>query len=214
MIKNKNTTRLYGKIFKPFFDLSFTILLIFFLFPLIFLLAILVRIRLGSPIFFHQKRPGLNGEPFTLYKFRTMTNTCDREGNLLSDSDRLNSFGRLLRSTSLDELPEIFNVLMGHMSLVGPRPLLMRYLKRYTKEQMRRHEVKPGITGWAQIRGRNAICWADKFKFDIWYIDHYNFWLDLKIIILTLWKIFKREGINKPGHTSMPEFLGNDSDSL
>ncbi|KPK03680.1 MAG: sugar transferase [Anaerolineae bacterium SG8_19] len=176
--------------------------------PLLLLLAILVRLKLGSPVFFRQQRPGLNGRPFTMFKFRTMTDPRDQSGNLLPEEKRLLPFGRFLRSTSLDELPELFNVLKGDMSLVGPRPLLMQYLDRYTPEQARRHEVKPGITGWAQVNGRNAINWEDKFKFDVWYVDNQSLSLDLKIIVLTAWKILKREGISQPGQATAKEFEG------
>jgi len=176
--------------------------------PLLAVLAVLVRVKLGTPILFCQTRPGLYGRPFTLYKFRTMTDTRDAQGNLLPDAERLTPFGRFLRATSLDELPELWNVLTGDMSLVGPRPLLMQYLDRYTPEQARRHEVRPGITGWAQVNGRNALTWEQKFALDVWYVDHVSFWLDLKIIALTLWKILKREGISQPGQATMEEFRG------
>ncbi len=160
--------------------------------PLLMVVALIVRAKLGSPILFKQTRPGLHGEPFTTYKFRTMTDACDEKGNLLPDAKRLTKLGRLLRSTSLDELPELFNVIKGEMSLVGPRPLLMQYLDRYSPEQARRHEVKPGITGWAQINGRNALNWEEKFKLDVWYVDNWSVWLDLKIIVLTIVKVFRR----------------------
>ena len=176
--------------------------------PLLALVAFLVRIKLGSPILFPQLRPGLYGKPFVLYKFRTMSELFDSRGHLLPDEQRLTKFGKFLRSTSLDELPELLNVIKGDMRLVGPRPLLMAYLERYTQEQARRHEVKPGITGWAQVNGRNAICWEDKFKLDVWYVDHCSLWLDLKIFALTIRKIFKQEGISQPGHVTMEEFKG------
>jgi lipopolysaccharide/colanic/teichoic acid biosynthesis glycosyltransferase len=174
------------------------------------LVAMLVRLTLGSPILFRQQRPGLHGQPFTIYKFRTMTDACDAQGNLFPDAERLTPFGRFLRSTSLDELPELLNVLKGNMSLVGPRPLLMQYMDRYTPAQRRRHEVKPGITGWAQVKGRNAITWEEKFALDVWYVDHQSLWLDLKIIVLTTWKILKREGINQPGQATAQEFMGSN----
>ncbi|MFO7152848.1 MAG: sugar transferase [Bacillota bacterium] len=174
--------------------------------PLMLYLAWRVRRELGRPVLFRQVRPGLHGKPFMMYKFRTMTEERDAEGRLLPDEKRLTSFGAWLRSWSLDELPELFNVLKGDMSLVGPRPLLMEYLDRYTPEQFRRHEVKPGITGWAQINGRNAISWEEKFKLDVWYVDNWSLWLDMKIIALTFWKVIKREGINQPGHATMEEF--------
>lgn len=177
--------------------------------PLLLASALMVRVKLGSPVLFRQERPGLRGRPFILYKFRTMIDKRDRRGHLLPDNERLASFGRFLRDTSLDELPELWNVLKGDMSLVGPRPLLMQYLERYTREQARRHEVKPGITGWAQVNGRNAITWEEKFKLDVWYVDHRSLWLDIQIICMTLWKILKREGINHPGHVTMEEFRGD-----
>jgi len=159
-------------------------------------------------VMFQQMRPELNGQPFCMYKFRTMSNKQDEQGNLLPDEQRLTSLGKFLRKTSLDELPELFNVLKGDMSLVGPRPLLMQYLERYTLEQARRHEVKPGITGWAQINGRNAISWEEKFALDIWYVDNRSFWLDIKILAVTIGKVFQREGISARGEATMPEFMG------
>jgi sugar transferase EpsL len=175
--------------------------------PLI-ILALLIKICLGGPVLFRQMRPGLYGRPFRLYKFRSMTDARDSNGHLLPDEKRLTPFGKVLRSTSLDELPELLNVLKGHLSIVGPRPLLMQYLDRYTPEQMRRHEVKPGITGWAQVNGRNAITWEEKFELDVWYVDNQSFRVDLKIIALTLWKILTREGINQPGQITAEEFKG------
>jgi len=177
--------------------------------PMMLLVVLLIRIRLGKPTLFRQQRPGRHGKPFTMYKFRTMTNARDALGNLLPDADRLTSLGRFLRRTSLDELPELFNVLKGHMSLVGPRPLLMQYLDRYTPEQMRRHEVKPGITGWAQVNGRNVLTWEQKFALDVWYVDHWPLCLDLKIIALTAWKVLTREGISQPGQATAQEFMGH-----
>lgn len=171
-------------------------------------LALLVRVRLGSPVFFRQLRPGLNGKPFELIKFRTMTDARDPDGTLLPDADRLTPFGRWLRATSLDELPELWNVLKGDMSLVGPRPLLMEYLPLYTPEQARRHEVRPGITGWAQVNGRNALTWEDKFRLDVWYVDHQSLWLDCKILLLTVRKVLAREGISASGEATMPKFKG------
>jgi len=165
---------------------------------------------MGRPVLFKQMRPGLNAKPFYMYKFRTMTNEKDEQGNPLSDEQRLTRLGRFLRSTSLDELPELFNVLKGDMSLVGPRPLLMQYLARYTPEQARRHEVKPGITGWAQVNGRNAITWEEKFALDVWYVDNWSLWLDIKILAMTVVKVFKREGISAKGEATMPEFMGNE----
>lgn len=191
---------------KRAFDLIPTIPALIVLSPFLIILATLAAILLGSPILFRQKRPGWHGNPFFLLKFRTMTNARDANGALLPDALRLTSFGRFLRATSLDELPELFNVLRGEMSLVGPRPLLMQYLDRYTQEQARRHEVKPGITGWAQINGRNAITWEEKFKLDVWYVDNWSLLLDIKIIGVTIWKILKREGINQAGQATMDEF--------
>jgi len=194
---------------KRLFDLLLVIPPLLCIFPLLCFLAFLIQCKLGKPVFFTQQRPGLNGKPFMLYNFRTMINSRDRNGNLLSDAERLTPFGRILRSTSLDELPELWNVIKGEMSLVGPRPLLMEYLERYTPEQARRHEVRPGITGWAQINGRNAITWEEKFKLDVWYVDNQSFWLDVKIIFITIWKIIRREGINQEGQATMKKFLGN-----
>lgn len=181
------------------------------LLPVIVLLVLLVRIKLGSPVFFVQTRPGLGGRPFRLFKFRTMTAAKDAAGNLLSDAQRLTPFGRFLRSTSLDELPGLLNVLKGDMSLVGPRPLLMEYLPLYSPEQARRHEVRPGITGWAQVNGRNALSWEEKFKLDVWYVDNRSLWLDIKILWLTAAKVFKREGISAEGEATMVKFLGKQS---
>ncbi len=173
------------------------------------LLAVLVRLMLGSPILFRQLRPGINGQPFTLLKFRTMTDARGKNGRLLTDSQRLTSFGRFLRSTSMDELPELWNVLRGDMSLVGPRPLLMEYLSLYSPEQARRHEVKPGITGWAQVNGRNALSWEDRFQLDVWYVDHRSLWLDLRILWMTVRKELAREGISGHGEATMSKFEGN-----
>jgi len=194
---------------KRTFDLIASLLTLALLCPLMAILALMARITTGTPVLFSQQRPGLHGKPFTVYKFLTMMDARDDRGNLLPDRDRITPFGRLLRSTSLDELPELFNVIKGDMSLVGPRPLLMQYLDRYTPEQMRRHEVKPGITGWAQVNGRNAITWEEKFKLDVWYVDNQSLTLDLKIIALTIWKILKREGISQPGHATVEYFQGS-----
>lgn len=169
----------------------------------------LIYATMGRPVLFRQLRPGLGGRPFVLYKFRTMAEERDAQDNLLPDEQRLIRLGRWLRATSLDELPELWNVLKGDMSLVGPRPLLMEYLERYTPEQARRHEVKPGITGWAQVNGRNALSWEEKFKLDVWYVDNWNLWLDLKIIFMTVVKVLRREGISAEGHATMPEFMGS-----
>ncbi len=194
---------------KRAFDVVIAALLLALLSPLLLVLAALVWLAHGRPVLFRHRRPGLHGEPFTLLKFRTMTETRDAQGSPLPDAQRLTSLGRFLRAASLDELPELFNVLRGEMSLVGPRPLLMQYLDRYTPEQARRHEALPGITGWAQVNGRNAIAWEDKFRLDVWYVDHWSLGLDLKILLLTAWKALKREGISQPGHTSAEEFMGS-----
>ena len=193
---------------KRLFDFAFALLgLIALAFPLL-ILIVLVQRKLGSPVFFHQVRPGLNGKPFEMIKFRTMTDARDVDGQLLPDSVRLTSFGRFLRATSLDELPELWNVLKGDMSLVGPRPLLMEYLPLYSKEQARRHEVRPGVTGWAQVNGRNAISWEEKFELDVWYVDHQSLWLDVKILWLTVKKVLVRDGISAAGEATMSKFKG------
>lgn len=173
------------------------------------MLVWLVRHKLGSPVFFRQVRPGLHGKPFEMVKFRTMTSECGPDGQLLPDAVRLTPFGRFLRATSLDELPELWNVLKGDMSLVGPRPLLIEYLPLYSPEQARRHEVRPGITGWAQVNGRNAIRWEDKFKLDVWYVDHRSLWLDMRILWLTVKKVLVRDGISAAGEATMPRFTGS-----
>lgn len=176
--------------------------------PIIFIVAWQVRRRLGAPVFFRQTRPGLKAKPFLMVKFRTMRDAVDPAGNLLPDSERMTPFGSFLRSSSLDELPEFWNVLKGDMSLVGPRPLLMEYLPLYTPEQYRRHEVRPGVTGWAQINGRNALSWDEKFALDVWYVDNRSLWLDLKIIFLTVKKVVMRDGISAEGEATMPKFTG------
>lgn len=201
------------RLFKSGLDILFSAIALILLSPLLIPLAFLVRVKLGSPILFRQQRPGLRGRPFNILKFRTMTDDRDAQGKLLPDAQRLTPFGRWLRSTSLDELPELINIARGDMSIVGPRPLLMRYLPLYTPEQSRRHLVKPGLTGWAQINGRNAIGWPEKFKLDTWYVDHWSLWLDLKIILLTVMKVVKREGISEQNQATMSEFRGNDSAS-
>jgi sugar transferase EpsL len=179
--------------------------------PLMGLVALLIWLSMGQPIFFRQTRPGWHGKPFEIIKFRTMTAARDDQGLLLPNHERLTPLGRLLRNLSLDELPELFNVLQGNMSVVGPRPLLMQYLDRYTPEQRRRHDVKPGITGWAQVNGRNDLTWEDKFSLDLWYVAHQSFWLDLKIMALTVVEVLRRKGINKAGYVGMEEFLGSRS---
>ena len=180
------------------------------LLPMVLPLAALVAMLVDRSVFFCQLRPGLHGKPFRIYKFRTMRDTRDASGRLLPDAERLTAFGRFLRATSLDELPELWNVLKGDMRLVGPRPLLMEYLDRYTPEQARRHEVRPGITGWAQVNGRNALSWEDKFKLDVWYVDNQSFLLDMKILALTVWQVLARKGISAEGHATMPPFEGSN----
>lgn len=194
---------------KRLFDIVICTFFLFLSFPLIIFISIIVYLVMGSPIFFKHLRPGLHGKPFQMLKFRTMTDGKDEEGNLLPDEKRLTKFGKFLRKTSLDELPELFNVLKGEMSLVGPRPLLIDYLKLYTPEQARRHEVKPGITGWAQVKGRNLLTWEEKFKLDVWYVDNWSLELDIKIMLITIYKVLKGEGISAEGHVSMPKFGGN-----
>jgi lipopolysaccharide/colanic/teichoic acid biosynthesis glycosyltransferase/glycosyltransferase involved in cell wall biosynthesis len=193
---------------KRAFDLLTAIVVLVVMSPVLAAIAVAVRLLAGSPVLFRQRRPGLHGQLFTCVKFRTMTDACDSNGQLLPDAERLTPLGRFLRSTSLDELPELFNVIRGEMSVVGPRPLLPQYLKRYSPEQMRRHEVKPGITGWAQINGRNALDWNRKFELDLWYVEHWNLWLDLRILTTTAWTVLKCAGICRPGHATVPEFLG------
>jgi len=194
---------------KRVFDVVVSLLVLVLLFPVFIFVSLLVKFNLGSPIFFRQTRPGLNGKPFQMIKFRSMLDSNDNEGNLLPNKDRLTKFGKFLRSTSLDELPELWNVLRGDMSLVGPRPLLMDYLPLYSADQARRHEVRPGVTGWAQVNGRNAISWDQKFKFDVWYVDNQSLFLDIKILFITAKKVFVREGINASKETTMTRFKGN-----
>src|SRR5882672_10985050 len=193
---------------KRLFDLIVGAVTLVLMSPLILLIGLLVAVFLGKPVVFRQQRPGLNGKLFTLLKFRTMTEPVGLSEELVTDSARITPFGRLLRSTSLDELPELINVIRGEMSIVGPRPLLVRYLGRYSPFQTRRHEVLPGITGWAQVNGRNAVSWDQKFALDVWYVDHQSFWLDMKIIALTTMNLVRREGINQPGHATAQEFKG------
>jgi len=194
---------------KRILDLSITLVGLILISPVLVLIALLVQIIHGSPVLFRQVRPGYRGRLFELYKFRSMTEARDIQGRLLPDEQRLTRWGRFLRATSLDELPELLNVLRGEMSLIGPRPLLVQYLERYTPEQARRHEVLPGITGWAQVNGRNVLTWEDKFHLDVWYVNHWSFWLDLKILSLTLWKVLTREGISQVGHATAREFMGS-----
>ena len=195
---------------KRIIDIILSLFIIIVCLPILAAVVLMVYMSLGSPIFFVQVRPGLNGKPFKIVKIRTMKNAVDGNGNLLPDSERMTAFGHKLRSTSLDELPNVFNVLLGNMSLVGPRPLLMEYLPLYTPEQARRHEVRPGITGWAQINGRNAVSWEQKFELDVWYVNNHNIWLDIKILFLTLKKVLIREGISSTGNATMPKFTGSD----
>lgn len=195
-------------ILKRAFDFITASFCLFILFPFMLSIAVLIHIKIGRPIFFKQQRPGLNGKPFCIYKFRTMTTERDKKGNILPDEKRLLPFGKFLRETSIDELPELFNVLLGQMSMVGPRPLLMQYLVRYTPKQARRHEVRPGVTGWAQIKGRNSISWEEKFDLDVWYVDNHDFKLDLRILILTFWYVIRRKNINAANCVTMHEFNG------
>jgi sugar transferase EpsL len=197
------------EIMKRLFDLLISIFLLLLLLPIIMIVAVLVRWKLGSPVIFKQQRPGLHGKPFYLYKFRTMSDARDSDGNLLPEYIRLTSFGQRLRNYSLDELLQLINVLKGELSLVGPRPLLMDYLPLYTAEQAKRHMVRPGITGWAQVNGRNAISWEEKFRLDIWYVEHHSFLLDVKVLCLTLFKVLKSEGIHQENHVTMEKFTGS-----
>ena len=196
-------------IIKRSFDILASALGLIILSPLLLILAVLVRLNLGSPVFFRQERPGLHEKIFNLYKFRSMRDAVDKNGNELPDEQRLSKFGKLLRASSLDELPELFNVLKGDMSLVGPRPLLVKYLQLYNAEQHRRHDVLPGITGWAQVHGRNAISWEEKFRLDVWYVDNWSLWLDLKILFMTVKKVFIHEGISAENQATTEEFHGN-----
>lgn len=194
---------------KRLFDLVFAAMLLIAFMPIMIILAAAIRMFLGHPVIFIQLRPGLKDKPFNLYKFRTMTDKRGSSGELLSDAERMTGFGRFLRSTSLDELPSLWNVIKGEMSVVGPRPLLMEYLPLYSPDQARRHDVKPGLTGWAQINGRNAITWDEKFSLDIWYIENWTLWLDIKIILMTIKKVMMRTDINAEGEVTMPKFTGN-----
>lgn len=202
-----------SKFFKRLFDIIASASGLIFLSPVFLILIYLIRKNLGEPVFFTQERPGKDGKPFKMIKFRSMRDAVDQDGNPLPDRERLTPFGKKLRATSLDELPELWNVLKGEMSLVGPRPLLMSYLPLYNEFQNRRHEMRPGVTGWAQVNGRNALSWDEKFAHDIWYIDHYSFWLDMKILFLTVKKVFIKEGISAEGEATMPYFTGNDTDA-
>ena len=195
---------------KRAFDIVFSACWLIGFAPLLLVVAILVRLKLGSPVLFVQERPGYLGRPFRMVKFRTMTDERGPDGELLPDSVRLTSFGKFLRSTTLDEFPEMWNVLVGEMSVIGPRPLLMRYLSRYSPFQARRMEVKPGVTGWAQVNGRNSLSWEEKFALDVWYVDHRTFWLDMKIVVMTFFKVFARSGINSDKAATMEEFRGEE----
>lgn len=194
---------------KRIFDLLISIVAMIVLSPVFLVLILLIYFKLGKPVFFVQERPGLDGKPFKMFKFRSMTNEVDKKGNFLPNEQRLTKFGRLLRASSLDELPELLNVLKGDMSLVGPRPLLMEYLPLYSSREKRRHEVRPGITGWAQVNGRNAISWEQKFEHDIWYVDNYSVWLDIKILLVTIKKVCIHEGVNNTEQVTMPKFKGS-----
>ena len=200
-----------SKFFKRLFDIIASASGLIILSPVFLILIYLIRKNLGEPVFFTQERPGKDGKPFKMIKFRSMRDAVDKDGNPLPDSERLTPFGKKLRAASLDELPELWNVLKGDMSLVGPRPLLMSYLPLYNDFQFRRHEMRPGVTGWAQVNGRNAISWDEKFAYDIWYIDHFSLWFDMKILFLTIKKVFIKEGISAEGEATMPYFTGNDS---
>lgn len=198
------------KLIKRLFDIVFSLLVLILLSPIFLIVALLVKINLGSPVIFTQERVGLYNRSFKMYKFRSMTNETDKLGNLLSNEERLTKFGKMLRSTSLDELPEFINILKGDMSLIGPRPLPIRYLPLYNGRQIQRHNVKPGLTGWAQINGRNLISWNERFELDLWYIDNFNILLDIKIFILTIFKVFKKEGINRKDNSTMEAFKGDN----
>jgi sugar transferase EpsL len=207
-----NSRLVCGPIVKRFMDVTFAAAGLLLLSPLIIVISAAIKIVLGSPIFFRQERPGYLGRPFRILKFRTMSEIVDAKKASLADHDRLTAFGSFLRSTSLDELPELFNVLIGEMSIVGPRPLLMEYLDLYSPEQFRRHDVKPGITGWAQVNGRNTLTWDQKFALDLWYVDHHCFGLDLKIVCLTFWQTLRKKGINQPGQATVQKFMGNGNE--
>ncbi|MDL0430159.1 sugar transferase [Marinobacter sp. TBZ242] len=198
--------------FKRIFDFCIALLALVLLAPVILVVSFLIAVKLGRPVFFRQTRPGINGDPFNMVKFRTMVDARNENGELLPDAERMTRFGSFLRKTSLDELPELWNVLKGEMSLVGPRPLLMEYLPLYSNEQFRRHEVRPGVTGWAQVNGRNAISWDEKFKLDVWYVDHQSFLLDIKILFLTVKKVLARDGVSGEGEATMSRFTGNSDE--
>lgn len=209
-LKQENYLKKISRLLKLILDRLVAAIAVLVFSPAILIVAIAIYLRMGSPIVFTQPRPGKNGEVFRFYKFRTMTSDCDADGNLLSDEKRLTAIGQFLRKTSLDELPQLWNVLKGDMSFVGPRPLMVEYLERYSPEQARRHDVMPGITGWAQINGRNTISWEQKFKLDVWYVENWSLWLDLKILFLTVWKVVKKEGISQANHATVEDFTGNN----
>lgn len=211
-MKHKET--FYSEYGKRMFDLALALPALILFLPVLGGVALLVRLKLGGPVLFRQERPGLGGRPFTIFKFRSMTDAKDADGNLLPDAERLAGFGKFLRAASLDELPELWNVVKGDMSLVGPRPLLMEYLPLYNDFQYRRHELRPGVTGWAQIKGRNEIAWEEKFKLDVWYVDHKTLWIDMKILLMTLIKVFKRDGINAAGEATMEKFNPNPKSDI
>jgi len=197
-------------LFKRVGDLLLSLVILLILWPVIVVIAFFVKLIIGNPVLFKQQRPGFMGKPFNLLKFRSMNDRINEQGSLLPDEERLTGFGRFLRNYSLDELPEIINVLKGEMSLVGPRPLLMQYLDRYSPDQARRHDVVPGVTGWAQVNGRNTLTWQEKFRLDVWYVDNWSLGLDIKILFMTIWKVLNREGINEPGFATSQEFMGNE----
>ncbi len=212
-MKKQNSDRRIQLFLKRLFDIIAAITGLVLLSPLLLFLAAAARLKIGSPVLFRQQRPGLNGKSFTIYKFRTM-DVYDSKGSPLPDDERLPAFGKFLRSTSLDELPELFNVLKGNMSIVGPRPLMTKYLDRYTPEQARRHQVKPGITGWAQVNGRNAVSWEDKFRLDVWYVDNWSLYIDLKIILKSFALVFKRTGVTQDGRATVDEFMGTEQNEF
>jgi sugar transferase EpsL len=208
------TRTIYRRFVKRSLDLLAGFVILMLIWPLLLLISVVLRVTIGAPVIFRQRRPGFMGRPFTIYKFRTMSNETNAAGELLPDENRATRMGQFIRSLSLDELPELFNVLKGDMSLVGPRPLLTRYLPRYSSDQLRRHVVKPGITGWAQINGRNDVSWDRKLAMDVWYVDHLSFKLDVEILIKTMWKVIRRQGISQDGQFSSSEFLGSDQENV
>ena len=202
---------MYDRVVKRVIDMLLSAIALLVLLPIFFILAVLVRVKLGSPVFFSQERPGRDEKVFRMYKFRSMTDRRDEHGELLPDEERLTHFGAMLRATSLDELPELWNIFKGDMSIVGPRPLLVKYLPRYNERQRRRDQVRPGLTGWAQVNGRNAISWEQKFEYDVEYVERESFWFDMKILLMTVGKVLRRSGINQEGSATMEEFLGSET---